>query len=460
MLVSVMEMSVIIRPVARPRSTQSLIREIASRTLDPATVTPQEERKLFADSRDRVEAVATRVGQLVANKQLRAAQRTAYHLRSGLHPRLVALARTKPKRLRRTAELSSIEAERRRVRALSLMLHLVEAVGDMATPAAASVYFKPTNREFQVGQHGLTETDYRAIFKFGWGDRARQHLLHTSLLPFADFHPSQYMLRHHDEGRGRSGVCEALRLRLPHCETDTVFLQFDVRNFYGSISHAWVEDVVPLPTEVTRAHVHTGAMLLSLGDMPTQAHHLDGVRQGLAGRGIPGGSALSPLIGEMVMSEIIRGLSDLPGGGWFITYSDNLGVFVPRAAVEAIKDLFRERFSRHAAGPFELRMSAPVSVRDEFRFLGYWWKLRANELQCYVPPEVAETKLLSICEAAARAGPRDLLKLDCAVQGIAQNWRYWDGADAWRRRALDALLASAQGLPGLMLANRRLAQRG
>ena len=107
-------------------------------------------------------------------------------------------------------------------------------------------------------------------------------------------------------------------------------MQFDVRDFYSQIDHGWLEEALPLPLGLVRSHVHTGGMTIVPLRKNVRAR-LGGAFEQLSRRGIPQGSALSPLVGEFVVAEVLRGLSDRFGAPLlhavhhdFHTYSDNI----------------------------------------------------------------------------------------------------------------------------------------
>ncbi|WP_167398556.1 reverse transcriptase domain-containing protein [Blastomonas natatoria] len=211
---------------------------------------------------------------------------------------------------------------------------------------------------------------YRAIYEFGSIDAARQRLIRSSLDPFVDFHPSQFMLRQTGQGRGRSAVSKSLLSQLPRLTSDHVFVQMDVTKFYQSVSHSWLEDNLPLPKDIIRSQVHVGGMAVfpvrdnvaaRLGIADSGAFEMM-VRQGL-----PTGSALSPLVAEFVMSKVLGELADRHAAsmsGLFVpslhAYSDNLGIFVRQTEVDAIVDLVRGAFASSAAGPFEVTAARPI----------------------------------------------------------------------------------------------------
>lgn len=246
-----------------------------------------------------------------------------------------------------------------------------ERLRDLTSPSHARV----TMRDKKRGGR-------RPICAFSIQDKARQHLMRLCLTPFASFHPSQFGLR-----RGRSVACETLLQQLNAARPETCVAQIDVKNFFGSISHEWLEENLPLPRGIIRAILHTGGMSLSPSGRG-RARTSDEDIQEVARRGIPQGSAASPLVAEIVMSHLLGGLTDHLPGGVLINYSDNTAfVFEGRQGEwHAIVERFRRALSEHPAGPFSITASAAQPVATGFRFLGYEWRKRGDIAEARVDP--------------------------------------------------------------------------
>lgn len=360
----------------------------------------------------------------------------------GLPSRIVALKQSVPSALKITQHMPAEQREQMRVRRLEAVLANVSNVADFRQPSKASLRFKQKPTRVMAES---PRANVRPIFSFSWLDQARHRLLLRRLMPFANFHCSQVLLRQDQRGRGRSAACEYLHRLLPQLPPGHVFIQFDVRNFFGSISHAWLEKHLGLRQEVVRHHVHTGGMLIST-QVSSRARPLDGDIQELVRRGIPGGSALSPLIGELVMADVLREVADHLRDIRLVTYCDNLGVFCAGDAVSVIEEQLREAFRLHGAGPFELTSTSPISVHSEFRFLGYWWRRVGERAEIFVPPEIADTRLLAVGEQSLRASLNELGVLRQQVLAQAAEWKHWDGALTWRRAALDMISSAASHL--------------
>lgn len=425
-----------VAPTAGPhRSLRELLADIRTGATRTRPLSFAEEKSLRTWAGRQEEAGLRRIKEHLARGARRAAEREAHKLQRTLGAKLLALWRTVPSHLRPKGGMSAEDREFLRAAKLEMMMLLVNKVGSFSQPASALVFAK------RKRGHKPGSPDRRALFSFGWADKARQRLLATTLHPFASFHPSQFLLQRHAGKRGRSAACEALLDALKGLADTHVFVQLDVRDFYGSIRHEWLENNLGLPQEVIRHHVHTSRMTISW-DRSALAHLSDGVRRELARRGIPQGSALSPLIAEMVMADILRGLADRLDGVPLFTYSDNLGIIVPRTEAAVVVEHLRDAFARHDAGPFELTSTSPKPATGEIKFLGRWWRNVDGKPHQFVPEGVANARALLIIEEAMVGGTAVLPRSRARTRSLAAEWAGWDGADAWRGRVLASLDAT------------------
>ncbi|SBV33191.1 protein of unknown function [uncultured Sphingopyxis sp.] len=168
----------------------------------------------------------------------------------------------------------------------------------------------------------------RPVTSFHWVDRARQLVLRSALTPFANLHQGQFMLARDRSRRGPAAVREALLAALAKRGAACQFLHFDVENFFGSISHGWLERCLGLDPAVTMRQVHLGRMtIVPTGEMATVHATHEAIREG-GQWGIPQGSALSCLIAEQVMADILRSAAVFEECPVFV-WSDNVGMLVP-----------------------------------------------------------------------------------------------------------------------------------
>jgi len=227
---------------------------------------------------------------------------------------------------------------------------LAEQLSNARAPASAIILEKPKR---SGGYRLLCVPD-----RFGV---AKQHLLVNAIKPFASFHPSQFALR-----RGRSVACESLLRTMNEPDPcNTRFVQFDVVDFYTSISRQYVEEVLPAPKAVIR------------NTLFLEGWNISGVT--MDRRGLPQGLAASSLVAEMVMANVLRDIADLTADLHCIhAYSDNWGGFVPHDKdVGVLVESLKHAFEVHRAGPY--RITHDYGERGQsFKFLGYYFKPRAD----------------------------------------------------------------------------------
>lgn len=269
----------------------------------------------------------------------------------------------------------------------------------------------------------------RPITRFNWVDKARQYVLKSALTPFANLHEAQFMLSRDTGQRGPAAVRRSLLAALDQCSDDSVFMQFDVVNFYGSIFHAWLEERLHLDPAIIRRQIHSGGMTIEhAGNTVPSMQRMEPSESG--GRwGIPQGSRLSSLIAELTMADILRSAAvflELP----LFVWSDNLGIIVPRVKAMEVEQLVREAFGVHEAGPFELTVSQR-SVRSEFKFLGTWYQKEPNGARAFIPDAVVRGWEMSVEADLLHSSFDELDRIEKRVISKLAQW-------AWCPRAKEA----------------------
>jgi RNA-directed DNA polymerase len=399
--------------------------------LKPEMITRREEDHLRSFCRSQVSRWQRRIARLVQARSMRKAQRASRQMRRKLGVRLYALLQASRKAVEYDPENMCLEQLRRR--RLTLAFEHLRDINCFDAPAQGTVW----NKSKSSGE------GVRPICSFNWTDKARQHLLDLTLQPFAGYHPSQSLLRFGNEGRGVTAACKALLEALGGCADEHVFVQIDVKDFFGSISHEWLESNLPLAGGTIRRHVHTGEMNLKMRDTACKEIRLSRT----ARQGIPQGSALSQLVAEMVMSDILRGIT-VPPGVRIVTYADNIGMVVPKGCEAAVEELFRGAFERHGAGPFQLTCSKPVPVTNSFPFLGLSFAVREGTPTVDVPEETWGVWLCEIGDEVLVASPKELADIERKARGKLAQWRMCSGIEALETRAFSLI---ASGFEALML---------
>jgi len=398
------------------RSVPELLAVLRTGELDGNALTWPEELSLRQWAKHDAQQMQRSIRRLVERGAYRNARRAVRQHNKRLSVRLTALFAAS--RRHRWASKFATSAGRefiRRQRLVDVLAALSE-VGCFNRPARAS-------RFFRAKPNGGTRT----LIKFDWVDDARLRILNSALTPFADLHGSQFLLGQ-DGRRGPASVRESLLQALREAGDDHVFLQFDIRDFYGSISHAWLEDNLYLEKGIVRRFVHTGEMLIvTLQEMRTgRRRPADASNEnGQSGHGIPQGSALSSLVAEQVMAHVLRSDAVFARVRLF-AWSDNLGALVPRNEALAIEELVRSAFERHGAGPFRLTVER-TPITSEFKFLGVWYRVKDGTPRAYIPDEVADRWETDICRDILTANVDQLRTIVQRTLGKHEAWKWWPG---------------------------------
>lgn len=322
--------------------------------------------------------------------------------------------------------MSEGDADRQRKRRLQKVFEQVSNMGKFGSPARA--------RQWHIEK---SNGGWRTITSFNWVDKARQLALKSALTPFADLHDGQFMLSRDRGRRGPTAVRKALLAALDECGDDSLFLHFDVRDFYGSISHDWLERNLGIDHQIIHRQVHTGGMMIVPTDQMTTVRDHHEATQEKGRWGIPQGSALSSLIAEQVMASVLRSaaaLDTLPLFAW----SDNVGVLVPRERAGVIESIVREAFSAHGAGPFQLTISTR-SVGSTFKFLGTWYRRGPRGPEAFIPSEVMSAWEASIGSRLQLCWNDEVDEIERHVTGKAAQWR-WFGPFKETEEALRQLI--------------------
>jgi RNA-directed DNA polymerase len=356
------------------RAPQALLRAIAGGSVEPHTITQAEFFGLRAHCRRQAQRWQDQIKEEVTAGRSRIARKEQHQFLRALPVRVLAAISAWEKAGGRPAEGAA---------SFDRIWRIAEALHRLDKPSTAHLTKKMK----------LRANAHRPICAFrDIEDRARQHLAVMAVTPFASIHPAQFAWR-----RGRSAACESLHNAMRDAGREGGFAQIDIKNFYGSISHAWLEENLPLSEGMIRSVIHTGGMrIIPFGR--GQARPTCEDIQEVARRGIPQGSAASPLIAEIVVADVLRGLADRLPPHILINYSDNVAIVLRGNAADwpAFMELLRDAFATHPAGPFHLTMSQVKPLTHSSRFLGYSWVWRDNNPVAYVEPEHLEDRILQL----------------------------------------------------------------
>jgi hypothetical protein len=264
-------------------------------------------------------------------------------------------------------------------------------------------------------------------YRFDEFATAQQKLFANAISDFASFHPSQFLLKR----GGRPAACKSL-LESMHfaLSSNAMFMQFDVVDYFGSISQEYLEEMLPAPKAVIRnmLFMHNCCIIGNTHAGATMDR-----------RGLPQGSAASSLVAEMVMAEILREAAGCLADVLCLhTYSDNLGGLVPpnrdeAALVECLKNVFET----HCAGPFRITSRVDRLARS-FPYLGYGFVKKAGrKARAFLPREVWQLKEMEFITTFANAEtPREMLDVLIRLQSYCAAFELAVEARLLMRRVL------------------------
>lgn len=414
------------------RSPSRLIRGLAGGTIDPASVTDKEQAALRAHVGIALKRMRLRIRSARDAGRLRIAKREQRALLRNPAVRLFVAFMVDRKTLHRAGRST---LKKRSFESIWL------AAQQLLQPSATSTAFQFLEKKARGG--------YRVLHQFDELGVAKQWLALCALKPFASYRPSRFVLK-----RGQSVACEELLKAMDHASEGTRFIQFDVRDFFGSISHEWLRENLPLSSEIIRRVVLiSGYRILKMDNGPARYSantppHGRRIRASsevnieMGQRGIPQGSAVSPIVAEIVMSNVLRSVADLLEGLTVFVHSDNIGILVPPHMDAAVleKDL-ADAFDKHPAGPFHLTTSGPSSLENAFRFLGYHFeKLPGQSARAYIPDHIWEGReAVYLADIVNAETAREISKVAERVSGYRAAFKLWAGAIDMEARVLGAV---------------------
>lgn len=431
----VQPVATLVRDPVRSRTPGQIMSAFGRGDLIPSSISPSEQGDLLTWARHKRHKLTYELLGADSTGSVRQARRAIRDYRTPLAVRLIHLWEATPPEYRPSAHDTPEEAESKRQRRLDEVFARAPAVSNLQRPAEGRLRFKSKGGGC-----------YRPILSFGWSDTARFEMLAASVKSFAGFHASQFQLHPQPGSRGQQAACGELLTRLNGLrrteaaagggrEADQpIFVELDVRDFFGSVSEDWCADKPILDGDM-RCQIYTGRMRIK-ADRKVRGR-IDGAFDDWVRRGLPQGSALSALIAEWVMADVLGGLPDLPDEVGMITYCDNIGLIGPRGQIDAVVELIREVFRISRAGPFSLLIKQQTILSGPpFRFLGMefavedHWVIRPPTSQLVAVTLQTRTDLDHAFSGACFA------RIRRKVQGKAAAWSRWHNARHWAAEML------------------------
>ena len=288
--------------------------------------------------------------------------------------------------------------------------------------------------------------NFRLVLNFPPEHRLLQHLVRNVLSATFEPHPAQFLTR----GGSREALqTVATALKDGFCWA----VETDIQSCYPSFDDSRIPELLPIPKEVTehillsrRLRLYLPALgVLVDPDDPDYEHfdfadEIDEVR-----RGIPQGSAASPIVAEMLLADIFP---TLPKCGLVVNYADNF-LILARTKGEAVsmKESLQASLLAHRAGPLRSKSSHPYAPGKPITFLGHHLTLNGGGVRIEPTPENLEKfklQFAKLCGRVAKAtstadGHARVRDLKSYVRQWSSAFQLWDGASIHRERYLSKI---------------------
>ncbi len=307
---------------------------------------------LMSAAKHFTKANLNRARLLSQNSKHRAARREIGHLR------------TKPLFMLEMARVSFLKAHKR-VPASSEDFELVFS-------AARSLQMEPQRPH---GRRTWTPNGRPIVAFHRIEDRVRFQSEASLQIALAILHPRQFHLR-----GGVPEACRALLALYGQATTEWVFIHADVAKCYGWISHSWIRQRIGLPVAAIERLILPGGIIM------VPPIHAD---QGHQDRGIAQGSALSAVVAEIAMADVLNAFSGTMPNVEFVSFCDDVGILIPACMADAVEEQLRVALSR-SDGPFASGATWKVSrkpVTQTMRFLGYDFTFCDSRTEVFAPLE-------------------------------------------------------------------------
>lgn len=273
----------------------------------------------------------------------------------------------------------------------------------------------------------------RPTMGFGLENKALQILARDALLPFAELRSFQYAV----SNGGVNALVKDVLETIPHGYKWAV--ELDVKDCFASLDAEAIKECLPLPGKVTEAVLVSKHLNL--------IHNRKGNRLSLtrslvdSRRGLPQGSAASPLVAEMLLADI---LTSLPTGARVFAYADNVLVLArTKAEAALVMETLQSAFWQSPVGKLRLECRSDMRrVCDGFDFLGYRIRRRKGGAPRAMPTSENCRRLASRCWdlfAGLERGRSSVRHLRSVLRGWVGNFRCCERPDIIVMLVLGAL---------------------
>ena len=322
---------------------------------------------------------------------------------------------------------------------------------ELKTIAGTLNAFQGTQEEVRLRLIRKDANTFRPTLDFGIENRVLQHLVLSVLYAIAELHPQQFATR--------GGVPAAIAQVMKAMKAGYIHArEIDIKDFYPSFDRNKLVESVPVQKRVIDRVLLSDHLNII---PPSKLHHIlscfgaadkdQGKVAPLekylaeARRGIPQGSAASPLLAEMLLASL---LFQVPAGGKVVVvaYADNILVLAKTASdADAMTDSLELALKKHPAGPFSPKIKS-FPVGGPIEFLGHRVTAHGDKVRAQPTPEnqekferkmkigLAQLRKPSLTGAARDRLVRDL-KSDLSshvsnfklCNGVKEDQQYWSG---------------------------------
>jgi hypothetical protein len=252
--------------------------------------------------------------------------------------------------------------------------------------------FQGTQEEVRLRLIKKGAHTFRPTLDFGIENRALQHLVLSVLYAIAELHPRQFATR--------GGVPVAIAHVMNAMKAGYVHVrEIDIKDFYASFDRNKLVELIPVQKRViervlssdhlniipSKLHLITscfGAADTVQGEVAPLEKYLAEAR-----RGIPQGSAASPLLAEMLLAPL---LFQVPAGGKVVAYADNILVMAKTASdADAMTESLGLALKKHPAGPLWPKVTS-FPAGGPIEFLGHRLTAHGDKVRAQPTPENRE----------------------------------------------------------------------